>query len=187
MEKTLTKSSFDHALGLGIARVLAGCALLTLCSEIRIPLQPVPITLHTVAVLFIGLLFSRKEAAFSVLAYLAIRFLGVPASVHSSIGFACFAGPTAGYLLGFLPAVVLMATVRDRFLPKAHWLHRAVLGTLGTLCVLAFGVSWLSHFIGWERAFEAGVMPFILPGLVKMGVLVCALQMYRSVTNAHSD
>jgi biotin transport system substrate-specific component len=166
--------------------VIFGCALLILFTKIIIPLKPVPISLQTVAVMLIGLLYTRANAIQTVTAYLGLGALGLP--VFTGAGPATLIGPTGGYLLGFLAAVAAMTFIRDRWLSnRSSWLHQLTLCVIGTTIVYAFGVSWLSFLVGFEKAIAFGVMPFILPSIVKVAILTSLLKIGRIITTRGSS
>ena len=85
--------------------VAFGCALLTLFSKISIPLTPVPISLQTVAVMLIGLLYTRANAIQSVASYLALGALGLPVFASGGIGLPTLIGPTGWFFMCFFAAV----------------------------------------------------------------------------------
>ncbi|MBS0634206.1 MAG: biotin transporter BioY [Verrucomicrobia bacterium] len=153
-------------------QILIGVGLLACCSQISIPLQPIPITMQSVAVLLIGLFYSQKTAIKTVLAYLAVGAMGAPVFSCMGAGVIHFLKPSAGFLFGFLAAVALMTYVRDR-IQKETFLTQLLCCTLGTVALFAVGVSWLACQIGIEKAIMVGFVPFIVPGIVK-GLIVAA-------------
>lgn len=159
--------------------VLGGVVLLFASSQIQIPLKPVPITMHTVAVMLIGLTYKPRQALETILVWLGLAAIGCPVLSGFSGGIARFVGPTAGYLLGFVIAVYLMALLKEKF-SLNHWISDALLCLMGTLLLYVSGVVWLTHLMGdFKTAFMVGVWPFILPGVIKAGVLCSALQIVR--------
>jgi len=164
--------------------VALGITLLTLCAQITIPLNPVPITLQSVAVLFLGLTFPRKAALQSAFAYLGLGILGLPLFTNANHGLSYFMGPTFGYLVGFVLAIYAMTTLRERFFPKPSFINQILLGSLGSLCVFGPGLAWLTHNLGLNTALQVGLLPFILPGLVKIGLLASLLQLKRLFTGS---
>ncbi len=163
--------------------VFGGVFLLFAASQIEIPLEPVPITLQTVAVMLIGLTYSPRRAVEAILLWVGLCAAGVPVLAGFSGGLAKLIGPTGGYIAGFLVAAFVMAALKQK-LSLNSWRSDAVLTLLGTLIIYTSGVLWLSHLIGVENAFYHGVVPFILPGLVKAGLLCTALQLLRHVRRA---
>lgn len=156
--------------------VLGGVLLIALFSQISIPLQPVPVTLQTVGVLLIGLTYAPRPALVSMLTYLGLGAMGLPIFANMSAGAHLLVGPTAGFLAAFPVVAYGVAFLRERFNVSSKW------GLLG-LCVLGqavffvFGVSWLSHLMGFMPAIMGGFMPFILPGIAK-AILTAAIASY---------
>ena len=90
-----------------------GVALLTLASKVQVPFWPVPMTLQTLAVLMIGAAAGARLGVTTVLAWLALGAIGAPVFATGA-GLAYMAGPTGGYLLGFLLAVMCVGKVTDK-------------------------------------------------------------------------
>ena len=158
--------------------VFGGVVLLFAASQIEIPLQPVPITLQTVAVMLIGLTYTPRRVLESLLIWLGFAAAGFPVLTGFNGGFAYLTGSTFGYLVGFVMSAYVMATLKKTF-SLGSWLSDVFLCLLGTGIVFSLGVAWLSYLIGFEKALMSGVLPFILPGLVKAGLLCTALQILR--------
>ena len=141
----------------GIA--LAGALLLAVAAHLQIPFWPVPMTMQTFVVFTLGATGGARRAGLAVLAYLAAGLAGLPVFA-SGAGPLYMAGPTGGYLLGFLLAAMLVGAAAGR-----GWLRRlptAVAVLLAADVVLfACGVVWLAVLIGWQKAFAAGVLPFL--------------------------
>lgn len=149
--------------------VLLGSWAIALGARINVPMIPVPMTMQTFAVLLIAALGGRALGVQSVLAYLAQGAAGLPVFAGGA-GLAYIAGPTGGYLAGFLAAAWVTGALGDR--GWNHGLLRPTLSVLaGHAAIFALGVVWLQSFTGWGSAVEAGVVPF-LPGLVLKTALV---------------
>ena len=87
---------------------LIGSILLAISAKIKIPFYPVPMTMQTFVVLFLGISFGYKVGVATIFLYLLEGIIGLPVfsnSPEKGIGIAYFVGPTMGYLLGFLVAV----------------------------------------------------------------------------------
>lgn len=163
---------------MAVAKLVAGVILLFASAQISIPLQPVPITLQTVAVMLIGLTYRPKEAFHTLSTYLILGALGLPvfASFHSGIQW--LFGKTGGYLFGFLLAAVTMSS----FYYRAHQNLWTTLLTcfVGLGIIYGCGVLWLAGFIGFKAAVAAGVTPFIVPGIIKAGILSALLRFIKT-------
>lgn len=158
--------------------VFGGVFLLFAASQIEIPLKPVPINLGTVAVMLLGLTYTPPRALESLFIWLGLAAIGLPVLAGFNGGLPRFAGPTAGYLMGYVTAAYLMAVLKEKYALNS-WLSDALLCLMGTVIVFSLGVAWLSQLIGLENALLGGVLPFILPGFVKAGLLCTALQIIR--------
>ena len=93
-----------------------GSLLLTISAKIKIPFYPVPMTMQTFVVLFLGLAFGYKVGLATVTLYLLEGIFGLPVFANSpekGIGLVYFTGPTMGYLIGFLVAVYFAGLRRD--------------------------------------------------------------------------
>ena len=154
-----------------IGLVLAGTLLLTAASQISVPFFPVPMTLQTLAVLFVGFAMGSRLGALTVLAWLGQAALGAP--VLSNFGnAAAFAGPTAGFLLGFVGMAWLAGLATDRGLTGPVKLSAVALAASALLYLpgLAWplGVAQLAGIeAGWAGlTFDKVVAGFMLPFLL---------------------
>ncbi len=148
--------------------ILAGSALVAVCSRFAVPLYftPVPLTLQPFAVLLLGLLLSPGLAAATLGAYLAEGILGLPVFVPTSTatgGLAHLLGPTGGYLLAYPLAAELISWLWRR---TGRGFAAAVLSAAaGSAAILASGALWLgvvTHASAWS-VLAVAVLPF-LPG-----------------------
>lgn len=159
-------------------KIALGILVLFASSQIAIPLEPVPITLQTVGVMLIGLLYSRRAGLWSVVLYTIFGGMGLPMFQGFAGGLDHLYGSTAGYIVGFTASVYVMIMLREKFGFESFWGMLANC-TIGTLIVFIFGVSWLAVAIGWKDAFTFGVIPFIIPGAMKAFLLCGALRFIR--------
>ncbi|MFH1266177.1 MAG: biotin transporter BioY [Planctomycetota bacterium] len=105
---TVGRTSLARPLTLRAGLVLAGMAVLTVGAWLSVPFYPVPLTMQTLAVLLVGGLLGPTLGVSAVAGYLAIGLMGAPVFHNGLGGLAILAGPTGGYLVGFLPAAFLM-------------------------------------------------------------------------------
>ena len=150
--------------------------LLFLCAQISIPLQPVPITLQTVGVMLVGITFPRKIAIQSILSYLALGAIGFPVFANFSGGYAVFLGPTAGYLAGFLVSILVMTYIASKQKKSRSAVSVFINCLVGTATVFVFGILGLLPFMNLSHAIQVGLVPFILPGLIKIVFLTVSLK-----------
>lgn len=158
--------------------VIGGSLLLTASAKLEIPFFPVPFTMQTLVVLCLGMVLGARLGAATVIAYLAQGAAGLPVfagTPEKGIGLAYMAGPTGGYLLGFVLAAALTGWLATR-----RW-DRTVIGTiaamvLGNAVIYALGVAWLGQVVGWDKpVLSYGVTPFLLGDLVKILVAAALL------------
>jgi biotin transport system substrate-specific component len=153
---------------------IAATGLIALCAHISIPLYftPVPITLQTLAVLFIGLALGPALGASTMLLYLAEGASGLPVfSPHGPGGIAQLLGPTAGYLFSYPLAAAAAGGVVRALRPVRPQFHAAVLGGFAaTLIILAMGAGWLAHLFHLTpvAAWQMAVAPFLAGEVVKI-------------------
>lgn len=149
------------------AIVILGSAFMAVMTQISVPFYPVPITLQTLAVMLIGVTFGGRMAAATIALYLAEGMVGLPVFSNFGFGFAKLAGPTGGYLVGFLVAAAVMGFMADRGVTKS-WLGMFATLLVGEVLIMALGFGWLASLIGAEKAFVGGVLPFLIGDAIKL-------------------
>ena len=151
--------------------VFLGTVALTISAKLKIPFYPVPMTMQTFVVLFLGLAFGYKIGLASVGVYLLEGILGMPVfsnSPEKGVGLIYFTGPTMGYLVGFLSAVFLAGYLN---LTSNIFVNFSKL-VFAVSTIYLFGVFWLGTLIGWDKPIlELGVTPFLLAELFKICLL----------------
>ena len=137
--------------------------LLWVSAKVQIPFYPVPVTLQTMVVFLIGMIGGWKLGLATVCFYLTQAAIGLPVlagTPEKGIGLAYMVGPTGGYLVGFIVAVLITGFFADKNTYKNYFPAILVL-ILATIAIFIFGVAWLSLFIGIQKAFQFGVLPFL--------------------------
>jgi biotin transport system substrate-specific component len=160
------------------ASAALACLFSALCCagayiSIPIPIGPVPLALSNLFAVLGGLLLGPLWGSVSAATYLAIGALGFPVFSGGRGGLAHLAGPTAGYLAGYVLAPFI-AGLASR---KRDWAGSALGSALGFALILVLGAVGLRALAGlsWTKAFAAGVLPF-LPGdamKVVLATLIC--------------
>ena len=150
---------------------LLGSILLTISAKIKIPFYPVPMTMQTFVVLFLGISFGYKVGVATIFLYLLEGIAGLPVfsnSPEKGIGIAYFVGPTMGYLIGFVFACFLAGY----FKYNSNYLNNFLKILISTSVIYFFGIIWLGTLIGWEKPiFQLGMFPFMLAELFKILLL----------------
>ena len=98
----LIKQNTQNQLVKSLLIIFIGSIILTISAKIKIPFYPVPMTMQTFIVLFLGISFGYKIALATVGLYLLEGILGIPVFSNSperGIGLAYFTGPKMGYLI----------------------------------------------------------------------------------------
>lgn len=159
------------------ALLVAGVMALTISAKVQIASVPVPVTLQMLVVMVIGASFGPRLAAATVGSYLALGFQGLPVFAGAVAGPAYLAGPTGGYLVGFLIAAWAVGHLARAGWDRSH-LSMAAAMAVGILCVYIPGVVWLSASwgaaLGWENWYAYGVKTFIWVDALKLVVAVIA-------------
>ena len=151
--------------------IILGSIALTVSAKIKIPFYPVPMTMQTFVVLFLGISFGYKIGLATVGLYLLEGIVGLPVfsnSPEKGVGFLYFTGPTMGYLIGFLVACYLASMIKfeDSLLIVLSKL------LLATSTIYILGLLWLGTLIGWEKPiFTLGAKPFLLAEIFKIAIL----------------
>jgi len=151
--------------------IFLGSILLTISSKIKIPFYPVPMTMQTFVVLFLGMSFGYKIGLATVSLYLLEGIIGLPVfsnSPEKGVGLVYFTGPTMGYLIGFLFATFLAGY----FNFKGNILNNFIKLLISVSTIYILGVFWLGSLIGWDKPIiHLGVTPFLLAELFKIIIL----------------
>jgi len=151
--------------------IFLGSILLTISSKIKIPFYPVPMTMQTFVVLFLGMSFGYKVGLATVGLYLVEGIFGLPVfsnSPEKGVGIVYFTGPTMGYLIGFLFATFLAGY----FNFNKNILNNFVKLLFSVSTIYILGVFWLGNLIGWDKPImQLGVTPFLLAELFKIAIL----------------
>jgi biotin transport system substrate-specific component len=131
---------------------------------LSVPMFPVPFTLQTLVLLLSAAFLGARLGALSQVIYLLLGIMGLPVFAGGKAGLGVVMGPSGGYLLGFIPAAVvvgLLLSAREN--PGFGW--HALSMAAGTLVVYVLGVLQLSvvAHLSAEKAIAAGALPF-LPG-----------------------
>ena len=149
-----------------------GTLLLTISAKIKIPFYPVPMTMQTFVVLFLGITLGPKIGLLTVSLYLFEGIVGLPVFANSpekGIGLIYFTGPTMGYLIGFLIAVFLAGY----FKYEKNFIYIFTKLLFAVSFIYIFGLLWLGYLIGWDKPiFKLGAQPFLLAELFKLLLLV---------------
>lgn len=155
--------------------VIGGSLLVAALAQVVIPLQPVPITGQTFAVLLVGAALGARRGAAALALYLVEGGLGLPFFQGGAHGLGYMFGATGGYLVGFVAAAFVTGWLAERGLERS--LRTSLLPFLaGTLVIYLCGAGWLAMALGSvERALAAGVLPFLVGDALKAAAAALVL------------
>lgn len=149
---------------------LAGIAtftlLTTLAARITLDIGAVPLTLQTLAVFLAGMVLGARDGALSQMLYVALIVAGLPLDARG-LGTAVFAGPTWGYLVGFIPCAFVAGYLVEQAGQRV-W-QRVLAGLIGSIFVFVPGMVVLKYGLNltWEAAFSTGVLAFMVENFAK--------------------
>ena len=162
---------------------LVGSILLAVSSKIKIPFYPVPMTMQTFVVLFIGIAFGWKLGVATISLYLFEGIIGLPVfsgTPEKGLGLVYFTGPTMGYLIGFLIAVY----IAGKFVYENNLVTNFLKLSFATSIIYVFGMIWLANLIGWDKPiFQLGAQPFLLAELFKVLIATFAVHQIKKIRN----
>lgn len=163
-----------HAALRAAVLAITGSLLLTLSAKVQVPFWPVPMTMQTFVVLLLGAAYGWRLGAATVLLYLAEGAAGLPVFAGAGAGPAYMAGPTGGYLAGFVAAAVAVGWMVERGWGR-HVAGLTIVMLIGHAMILAPGVAWLALAIGGAKAVAVGLTPFWAATVLKTALAVAAV------------
>jgi biotin transport system substrate-specific component len=172
-----------------VVLMVVGTALLTISAKVQVPLPFVPMTMQTLVVLIIGASYGWRLGGATVALYLAEGAMGMPVFANTppmAAGVAYLAGPTGGFLFGFLAAALVMGFMAERGWDRAL-LRVAVMMTIGHAVILLAGFGWLSVLLPVAKAWSVGIAPFMAATIVKTALAVALMQAAWSMTRRGAD
>lgn len=135
------------------ALVLGGSLLIAIAAQISVPMYPVPMTLQTLAILLVGFAMGSRLGALTVIAYLAEGAMGLPVFANGMNG-AAFAGPTAGFLVGFVGLAWMAGFAAERGL-ASNVVGAAIAAIVASAALYIPGILWPAVVAG-ATGIEAG-------------------------------
>lgn len=165
--------------------ISVSAALITVCSWITIPIGPVPFTLQTMGILAVLLTIGGRRGITAVSVYLAMGACGIPVFAGFKGGVSAFAGPTGGFLIGFVFAALIYWLFEKLIFKKLMtgtikvWIFGTINSIIFEIVMYVVGVIWFMTVyaaqtgpVGFATVMTWCVMPFIIPDVVKLIVAV---------------
>jgi biotin transport system substrate-specific component len=154
---------------------LAGSLAITVAAKVQVPFWPVPMTLQTLAIFAIASAFGMRLAVATMGLYLLQGAAGFPVfagTPEKGIGLLYMAGPTGGYLLGFLAMAAIAGWAADRGWSR-NPLKLGAAMLAGEAVMLVMGALWLGYLFGADKIVAYGVDPFIVTDIIKLAIAAC--------------
>jgi biotin transport system substrate-specific component len=170
--------------------------LTAVCAKLYVNLwfTPVPVSLQVFVVLLAGLTLGSRLGALSQIAYLVMGLSGLPVFAGIVAGPAILAGPTAGYLIGFIASAYTVGLISERMANKTRFGY-FISGLAGIVVIHLFGLIWLASWVGitdgktWitslKSAWLMGTAPFVLIDVIKAIIasgIVSGVKYSRSIS-----
>jgi biotin transport system substrate-specific component len=177
-----------EGLAADVVRIAVANILLVLCAHIVFPLPwtPVPITGQTFGVLLVPALLGARRSALTLGLYLLEGIAGLP--VFQPLGLAGparFLGPTAGYLLAYVPAAFIAGWIVQRgavplriyFRIQSNAINLLIALAAGEIIIFAGGCAWLASVmrLGWMNSLRLGALPFLPGEVIKMALILATV------------
>ena len=155
---------------INVLLILFGTLLLTISAKVQVPFWPVPMTMQTFVVFLIGSTYGVRLSIFTLVAYLLEGAIGLPVFAAGG-GIVYLTGPTAGYLYGMTIAAAVISYFANMGYSTSY-IKSCISIIIGSIIIFALGVLYLGSIIGYSKAIQAGLLPFIPSELFKIALAV---------------
>ena len=155
---------------INVLLILFGTLLLTISAKVQVPFWPVPMTMQTFIVFLIGSTYGVRLSFLTLAAYLIEGAMGLPVFAAGG-GLMYLTGPTAGYLYGMIVGVVVISYFANLGYSTSYF-KTFISIIVGSTIIFALGVLYLGSIIGYSKAIQAGLLPFIPSELFKIALAV---------------
>jgi len=165
-----------------VGLIAAGVVVVALLAKVSFFIGPVPITGQTAGVILVGAALGARRGAAALIAYMLVGLAGLPIFAGAVAGPAYVLAPSFGFILGFIPAAFVAGWFAERAWDRKPWL--AFVGFVAASIVpFIVGVPYMALILGAvqgqavtiDTVLAAGVIPFIVPGLIKAAFVALIL------------
>ena len=166
-----------NSVALDIAYVAVFTALIIVFAFVSIPTPTagVPIVLQNAVIILAGLVLGGRRGFFVGLLFLALGLVGMPILAGGRSALGAIAGPTVGYLVGYIIAPAITGLIAYRA-PRAKG---GMIATLAVAGLVGLAIQYFCGSIGLmvrsDMSFVAAIgaqSPFLIPDLIKVAVMV---------------
>lgn len=162
-------------------------ALMAATSWLAIPIGGLgaPITLQTLFVMIAGLLLGRKLGPISISIYVLLGAIGLPIFAGLQGGFHVIAGPSGGFIIGFIVIAYLIGLLNDN-MKNINFLNNekvtvVLILVAATVVLYMIGGSWMKYVLDLNLSSTVAILSVYLPGdLIKIIVSLYAYVYIRS-------
>lgn len=161
-------------------------AVLCIMAPLSLPIGPVPVSLTNLALYFFVIIVGTRRTSIAFIIYCLLGMAGLPVFSGFSGGLGKLVGPTGGYIIGFLPMVIVMGLYIEKH--RRNYVMNIIVMEASTWIPYLLGTAWLAFSAGmtFSEALAAGVIPFIVEDLIKMVLAaLVAPQIYTSLKKAN--
>ena len=155
---------------INVLLILFGTLLLTISAKVQVPFWPVPMTMQTFVVFLIGSTYGVRLSFLTLVAYLIEGALGLPVFAAGG-GIVYLTGPTAGYLFGMTIAAAVISYFANMGYSTSY-IKSFISIMIGSIIIFVCGVLYLGSIIGYTKAIQAGLLPFIPSEIFKIALAV---------------
>lgn len=182
MQTSTVSTGFKSSvLLISILQIVAFAVLTALCAaRIPLPFSPVPITLQSLSVVLAGAMLGPWRGALSQITLIGMGLIGLPVFSDRLPGFITLAGPTGGYILGFVLCAFVTGWIVRYQKPAGFW-TKSLYFFVASLFIFLPGVLWLKVLTGASlaTALAMGFYPFLLGDVIKTFVAAGFLKAVR--------
>lgn len=171
-----------------MALIAVFTAIITVCSWISIPIGTVPFTLQTFAIFATAGLLGTKRSFVTICVYISLGMAGVPVFSQFKSGPTVLAGPTGGYIIGFIFTVIIIGTITNIFFKSEKILKNTMIFLsmiAGDMACFTVGTIHFMFIMEMDLAcaLTICVFPYIIPDLVKMAVATVIIDRVKKYIN----
>ncbi len=148
-------------------------ALICVLAPFSFPVGAIPISLTTLAIYIVSCTVSLEYALPAVIIYILLGAAGLPVFSSFTGGFQCLAGLTGGYIIGYIPCVLIISVLTDKFECKKFIYPLSMIS--GTIVCYAFGILRYMQLAECTAAAALSicVLPFLIGDAVKIAAASC--------------
>ncbi len=152
---------------LAMVTLMTACLIVSSYIVIPVPFALSGMSLQTLVVNLIGLLLAPIPALLTIVIYTLLCAVGVPVGNAGMGGVGYLLGPTGGFFLGFMIAVLVISRIRGKSYHRIRYMVVTI--GIGIPIIYVFALGWMIVVTGLSLkvAFMTGCFPFLVPDIVK--------------------